>query len=117
MRQVTDTVSTCPSARVMRKLRSCCGFRLGPRPTTSNVSVPSSLSVCALAPFAGVAPCHPPLRAGDHKVLDPHVGKGPTCHHSVVATPRAVAVEVLDRNPLFSEVPASRRSLLDAAGG
>src|SRR2546426_948233 len=50
MRQRTATFSTVPLARVMRRVRSCCGLRFGPRPTTSYVSVPSSFSASAEAP-------------------------------------------------------------------
>ena len=70
----------------------------------------------ALALLAGKASGHPALRAGDHQVLDPHVGKGPARHHPVVAAARAVAVEILDRHAALDQVLARRRSLLDAAG-
>src|SRR6185295_6543502 len=54
--------------------------------------------------------------AGQHQVLDAHVGEGAAHHHLVVAAPRAVAVEVGDRDVVLLQVDARGRGRLDRAG-
>ena len=53
----------------------------------------------------------------DHLVLDADVGEGAAHHDLVVAAPRAVLVEVGDRDLVLLQVLAGRRGGPDGAGG
>ena len=58
-----------------------------------------------------------PFGAGQHEVLDPHVGEGAPGHHPVVASPRAVAVEIFLGHAILQEISAGGGTFLDAARG
>ena len=53
--------------------------------------------------------------AGNHQVLDAHVGEGAAGHDPVVAAAGAVAVEILRSDAVLEEIFTSRSGLLDGA--
>ncbi len=71
----------------------------------------------AVGPVLGLAALrHVAVVGLAHEVLDADVGEGATHHDLVVAAPRAVLVEVLQRDLPLGEVGAGGRGLLDRAG-
>ena len=58
---------------------------------------------------------HAAFGAGNHEVLDAHVGEGAAGHHAVIAAAAAIAVEVGFADALFQQVLAGRGGLLEAA--
>ena len=59
---------------------------------------------------------HSTFHAGDHQILDAHVGERAARHDSILATSRAVAVEVLRLDALLDQIAPGRRILFDRAG-
>jgi hypothetical protein len=55
------------------------------------------------------------FNARHYQVLNAHIRKRAAHHHLVIATSRAVAVEVLDIDALLLQVQTSRRRRLDRA--
>ena len=64
----------------------------------------------------GVILRDPALHPGHHQVLDAHVGERSALHDSVVAAPRAVAVEVFHLDAVLPQVAARGRVRLDRTG-
>ena len=46
----------------------------------------------------------PALCAGDHQILDPHIGKRAARHHPIIAPAAAVAVEIRRRDAAREKV-------------
>ena len=59
--------------------------------------------------------CFASLDSGKHKVFDPDVGEGASCHDAVIATTTAVAVEVFRGYLVIAEESSCRRFLLDGS--
>src|SRR5581483_9091641 len=145
MRQRTGTVSDFPFDRVMRSVRSCCGFRFGPRPTMSYVSVPSSFNVCAVVPSLNCNGSTPmptrferwmrsklcatttltpsrfvPFAAQSRELPVPYSWPASTISGvffsaCFIAAPRTVAVEVRVIDSVLDQIFSRRRRFLDAA--
>src|SRR5215468_5677521 len=60
---------------------------------------------------------HTAFRAGNHQILDAHVGERAARHHAIIAAARAVAVEIADLDAALDQVLPCRRGRLDRTGG
>src|SRR5262249_26819465 len=54
--------------------------------------------------------------AGDHQIFDADVSESSASHDSIVTATRAVAVEVLESDPMIEQIFTGGRGFLDAAG-
>ena len=72
--------------------------------------------VDAHALSAGLVPRDAALDARYQEIADTHIGKGPSNHDLVIASARAITIEILYRNSPLAQVVTSRRGRLDRAG-